>query len=411
MISFHPEEDVYLVNSDKDDDETTVMPTERQLDYNDYSDGGCVIAVGGNILSRGLTLEGLCVSYFVRETKIYDSLTQMGRWFGFRPGYSDLVRLYLSPNLLEWFMWLVDVESDLRADIERYDIEDKGPLDLAVRVLKHVRTAPGEVQLSPTRALAMQYAEEWSGGLDGMTPMTKNFYLDDTLILRRNLERASDFFAKLSDEYGAPTLLEKGAKNSYLWKSIIDYDTIIDFISEQGFPSLGSWKLIEIVPYILSRVEGDEARTWSVCFVNNSNGTSQSIPGSNNQDTGLSIAPNIRNRLIGKTSIDELTTSTHIGMDMDGYPSEYTGLEGRAKAKDHRNTDHPLLLIYIIDKDSKPDSERSYKRPLQALFEGYGNKQHVVGLCTVFPYSESAESDELRSFYHARGVDPVITGD
>ncbi len=67
----------------------------------DYAKPGAalkVIAVGGDKLARGLTLEGLCVSYFVRTTKMYDTLMQMGRWFGYRPGYLDLCRLYTSPR-------------------------------------------------------------------------------------------------------------------------------------------------------------------------------------------------------------------------------------------------------------------------------------------------------------------------
>jgi len=65
------------------------------LDYSEREQTGLkVIAVGGDKLARGLTLEGLCVSYFVRTTKMYDTLMQMGRWFGYRPGYLDLCRLY-----------------------------------------------------------------------------------------------------------------------------------------------------------------------------------------------------------------------------------------------------------------------------------------------------------------------------
>ena len=69
-----------------------------QFDYDQHKNGQRVIAVGGNRLSRGLTLEGLSSTYFVRESRMYDTLTQMGRWFGFRPGYADLVRLHITPN-------------------------------------------------------------------------------------------------------------------------------------------------------------------------------------------------------------------------------------------------------------------------------------------------------------------------
>ena len=66
------------------------------LNYYDRSEGLSVIAIGGDKLSRGLTLEGLSVSYFLRASKMYDTLLQMGRWFGYRPGYRDLVRLYIA---------------------------------------------------------------------------------------------------------------------------------------------------------------------------------------------------------------------------------------------------------------------------------------------------------------------------
>ena len=93
--------------------------TEHNLDYDSHVNGLRVIAVGGNRLSRGLTLEGLSSTFFVRESRMYDTLTQMGRWFGFRPGYADLVRLHITPTLLEWFTWLTGVEKELRSDIER----------------------------------------------------------------------------------------------------------------------------------------------------------------------------------------------------------------------------------------------------------------------------------------------------
>src|SRR5206468_229711 len=61
------------------------------------------IAVGGNRLSRGLTLEGLLVSFFIRRSVNYDTLMQMGRWFGFRGGYEDLTRIHTTAELEGWF--------------------------------------------------------------------------------------------------------------------------------------------------------------------------------------------------------------------------------------------------------------------------------------------------------------------
>ena len=80
--------DVRVLNGDSSDG----------LDYFDHPEGLSVIVIGGAKLSRGLTLEGLSVSYYLRATRIYDTLMQMGRWFGYRPGYLDLCRMYTTPT-------------------------------------------------------------------------------------------------------------------------------------------------------------------------------------------------------------------------------------------------------------------------------------------------------------------------
>jgi hypothetical protein len=73
------------------------------LTYSEHPDGISVIAVGGDKLSRGLTLEGLSISYYLRASRMYDTLMQMGRWFGYRPGYTDLIRIYTTDELVSWY--------------------------------------------------------------------------------------------------------------------------------------------------------------------------------------------------------------------------------------------------------------------------------------------------------------------
>lgn len=73
------------------------------LTYSDHPEGVSVVAVGGDKLSRGLTLEGLSVSYYLRASRMYDTLMQMGRWFGYRPGYADLIRIYTTGELVDWY--------------------------------------------------------------------------------------------------------------------------------------------------------------------------------------------------------------------------------------------------------------------------------------------------------------------
>lgn len=112
------------------------------LDYgnNDYP---FLICVGGDIISRGLTIEGLTASYYLRESSNYDSLLQMGRWFGYRKGYDDLIRLYTTREIYEKFKFLVEVNSQLRNVIESYSIDStKTPNDIAPAILAHQSMMP-----------------------------------------------------------------------------------------------------------------------------------------------------------------------------------------------------------------------------------------------------------------------------
>ena len=96
------------------------------LDYEKHRSNGLnVIAVGGDKLSRGLTLEGLIVSYFTRPTRMYDTLMQMGRWFGYRDGFIDVCRLYAPKSLVEWFEQTA-VDSKFLTIQERIKIHEAG---------------------------------------------------------------------------------------------------------------------------------------------------------------------------------------------------------------------------------------------------------------------------------------------
>jgi hypothetical protein len=88
------------------------------LDYVANRRGFNVVAVGGDKLSRGLTLEGLSISYFLRTTRMYDTLMQMGRWFGYRTGYLDLCRLFTTRTLKEWYCHIALAEEELRRDFD-----------------------------------------------------------------------------------------------------------------------------------------------------------------------------------------------------------------------------------------------------------------------------------------------------
>ncbi len=108
------------------------------LDYEKHEKSGIsVIAIGGDKLSRGLTLAGLSVSYYMRVSKMYDSLLQMGRWFGYRPGYLDLCRIYTSSNLIEWYRHIALAEAELRDEFERMHAVGATPREYGLKVRTH----------------------------------------------------------------------------------------------------------------------------------------------------------------------------------------------------------------------------------------------------------------------------------
>ncbi len=121
---------LYVVNSKSDE----------VLDYKKYERDGhglTAIAIGGLSLSRGLTIEGLCVSYMYRNTRMYDTLMQMGRWFGYRPGFEDLCRVHLSRDSISWYSHIAEASEELRQQIKRMRRDGLSPKQFGLYVLSH----------------------------------------------------------------------------------------------------------------------------------------------------------------------------------------------------------------------------------------------------------------------------------
>ncbi len=112
------------------------------LDYNrrDYPNGRNIIAVGGLSLSRGLTLEGLTVSYFLRNSIMYDTLMQMGRWFGYRPDFEELCRIYMTEEASSWYAYISRVTEELREEFSRMEKAKMTPNDFGLCVRSHPET-------------------------------------------------------------------------------------------------------------------------------------------------------------------------------------------------------------------------------------------------------------------------------
>ncbi|CUW37082.1 Putative Endonuclease [Magnetospirillum sp. XM-1] len=118
--------------------EVNASKRSQALDYEQGGEHGVtVIAVGGFSLSRGLTLEGLTVSYFLRNSMMYDTLMQMGRWFGYRPGYEDLCRVWIPADGVGWYTHIHQAMDDLQAQLKRMELAKATPEQFGLAVRSH----------------------------------------------------------------------------------------------------------------------------------------------------------------------------------------------------------------------------------------------------------------------------------
>jgi len=112
--------------------------SKDKLDYNAYAENGLVaVVLGGHKLSRGMTLEGLSVSYFARNSKMYDTLMQMCRWFGYRDNYQDLCKVYIPLESLSWYKHIARAINELYFDLEEMAAQSKSPKNFGLKVRSH----------------------------------------------------------------------------------------------------------------------------------------------------------------------------------------------------------------------------------------------------------------------------------
>jgi hypothetical protein len=356
--------------------------SQHNMDFESRSEKGLrVIAVGGNRLSRGLTIEGLSCSYFVRETKMYDTLTQMGRWFGFRPKYQDLVRVHITPNLLEWFTWLTGVERELRDDIARYADTGLKPSQLAVRILKHRK-------MLPTSKSKMRSARIFRGGLDETCPRNKKFCYDDYSALESNISTTGLFLSSL----GPTSPLD--FDESMLWRGVSS-DVVLNYLQSMIFHQQdNSFNELDIASHINTRVTAGELNNWSIALIHNSNGSLLSPFSKCGFDHQFGLST--RSRLFGRESIGELMQAMHFAIDLPGDRQKYRddGKFSYNKMYRARTADNPLLVIYVLDKDSTISKQA--RQPREELFSNSQEKAHIIGLAIAFPRANLTEYERSK---------------
>lgn len=234
------------------------------LDYAEQGSKGLkVIAIGGDKLARGLTLEGLCTSYFVRTTKMYDTLMQMGRWFGYRPGYIDLCRLYTTEELVEWFGHIADASEELREEFETMAESGAMPLDYGLRVQSH----PVLLVTSP---LKMRTAKNLQISFSGDLLETVSMH-NDGKTLDRNLETANKLIAACGGPDEPNPKRMRGAQeqkwDGFLWNDV-PAEHIADFF--EAFithPKARKVNSALLRDFVRSMAATGELTSWTVALL------------------------------------------------------------------------------------------------------------------------------------------------
>lgn len=179
--------------------------------------GEHVIAIGGDKLARGLTLDGLTVSYYLRASKMYDTLMQMGRWFGYRDGYSDLCRIYTTQELAGWYRFIASASVELRQELDYMALIKAEPKDFGLKVLDH----PG--QLAITSAGKRRNAETLSLSYSGRISETVVF---DLRYSAHNLQALADLLKEVEAD-GEPGLTHH--KTGLHWKNV-RYESVVRYL-------------------------------------------------------------------------------------------------------------------------------------------------------------------------------------
>ncbi|SNQ60393.1 Z1 domain-containing protein [Candidatus Methanoperedens nitratireducens] len=345
------------------------------LDYRDHPNGLSVIVIGGDKLSRGLTLEGLTVSYYLRASRMYDTLMQMGRWFGYRPGYIDLCRLYTSEELVTWYRHITLASEELRNDFDYMAALGGTPKDYGLRV----RTHPEGLFI--TAVNKMRTGTEMELSYDGHLIETVVFHTDRTTV-ESNYNVVDGFIRERGSCSG-----NNGRK---IWRDIpstvitqLLRGIIVHPESRKANPEI-------LRQYIEAQMENNELNRWTVALISNTKPKAKTdrIGGHNvglvlrtNADEKCEKYSMTKGHLISPTD-EMIDLSEEQIIRAKEKMKEKTGKSPEIPSGGYirgvRSPENGLLLIYPLDP------------------EPAGTSKPVMGFAFSFPESSSARKIKYR---------------
>lgn len=349
--------------------------------------GLSVIAVGGDKLSRGLTLEGLTVAYYLRASTLYDTLMQMGRWFGYKGGYSDLCRIFTTDELISWYRHIAMATQELREEVEYMSMLKKTPREFGLKIRSH----PGRLAITSAgksrskQKMSISYASRISETI-----------LFDPRHSETNLKALEGLIRSIGRKPDVPLKKTHG----YHWKGV-SANEVITFLAAYRTPDFFA-RFVDprrIAAYIEKQNSNNELVEWDVAVISKGNGSLKSNEISSVSVAGYDIRCVTRNPINQITderiTIKRLVSPSDEALDLSDEEKaralefcrsgdrEGKGILPSGKAiRSARPKERGLLLVYLLT--GKDVHSRTYG----------GADQEIVGWAISFPESQTAQPIE-----------------
>lgn len=260
---------VQIFNSDRD--------RKLDLEQTSWDQPRRLIAVGGDVLSRGLTLDGLMTSYFYRRAGASDTLLQMGRWFGYRDGYEDLCKLWIDPGVAADYRFVHESVEELRDDLRLMERQKLTPSDFGLAVRKH----PGALLVTARNKMKAADTREKTISLIGRRIETTKLSSSPEII-RDNYLAFERLIHRIEDEHGL--LSEVPTRRGYPSRVDVSKEAISDFLSEYLADRSDEVFSQSAIGKFVRRAKSPSLQRWQVVVVP---GSGESVTVSANLDVLL----------------------------------------------------------------------------------------------------------------------------
>lgn len=365
---------------------------DKYIDYRKYPDFRTIV-IGGNALSRGLTLEGLMVSYFYRVSKQYDTLLQMGRWFGYKDGFAEVCRVWTNPGVQTWFGYIGRVNEELKTDIDDMCAQKKTPTEYGLHVQEDmtglIMTSRAKMQTS-----AKEFVTKCLAG-DVHDTMYVNV---DRAITEKNYGALDRFYDRIDSIRRYEQRPDHG---NICWRNIPKGE-IIQLLREMNIARRNVWYDFEDISRLI--IDGDE--NWDVAIISRRKDPSGGPPKTLYNVHGMEIFCPRRNTYRYEPDSDpkivqmgnrtlKSPEDTKEFLSQDIIDKIRASKEKNLSSKDFMIAGrNPLLLIYYLDLtnlDKVLDVEK-------AVYESMINKLgglRPVGFAIGFPVGAEGAQKKL----------------